>query len=284
MTSTRTSHKAAAPPRVRSRALALVIGLALAVAACGSNGTPAEVSRPDATSGEAAAESASHPLEDIALAYVAPAGGTDATDAARVMYWAAKQQFDACGGSFFVTEDERLDQAHLPDLERIRTEGIGMGRPIPSHSPLSDGTDTDTACTSKVIPAFTDADKVQNEWMTTVVLTTWGEDELAKPEAEATACLRTALGWSHEDLPTLDGFFGALDGQVLRWPDLSQPELQERVAALDEQGSAALIRCASEVYGRYAEELRAARPAFLDKHSETVTALAEALDQHGFAP
>lgn len=270
--------------RARRRMMALAIAIFLTGCSGGSSGAGDPGGRDgDPSDRSAEPDRAAQPLEAVALSAMAPIDGRDAGVMLEVARWVGDHRRTSCGGpGTFVGEDDRFDQVLFPDLDLIVREGLGLARS--AAEPPADVEPADENCLATVLPEMAEAEKVFGEWMEVVVHPTWSEGEVVASADESAACLRDEMGWDDGQGEDLDSFLANLDGVITGWSDLAADDRASRVADLDRRASAALETCASDTYDLFTDRLREQRTGFLDRHHETVSAVADALDEAGYAP
>jgi hypothetical protein len=272
--------------RLRCSATLLAL-LTTAVMGCGSTTTQSGARQPDpasiTNSASGTADRASQPLEAIVADMATPIDGRSAANLIDVTVWVGDAVFERCGAqTTFMSEGDRYDQTMFPDLGRIAREGIALG--APTQTPEPESRTPDKKCLASTIPEMADVQKVQGEWMDTVVTPAWADTTIVASADDAAQCLRSRLRFSSDDLPSLDAFFGAVDGRVTQMETMTESERAAAIKALDSEASDALVVCATNTYRSFTARLKAARPAFLDRHNEAIASLASALDQAGYTP
>lgn len=269
-------------PRPTARRLLGLGAAAALLAGCGVGRSPDRADDPG-TDGSDPIDGASRPLEAIAADVGAPVDGRSAGHLIDVAAWSGTLTLERCGGRrTLIQAGDRYDQAIFPDLDRIADEGLGIGTVADDPEPI-EGTPDET-CMAETLPELVEAEKVQGEWMETVVIPTWTDGHHRRRADEATACLRDEMGMTADDLPSLDAYVAAVDGRVTGLPPADDAERGAAIAALDDAASTALVTCASDAYQAFSDDLRQARVDFLDRHHDAIASLAEALDADGYTP
>lgn len=286
-------------PRRRWLAPVLAISLAALIASgCGSdaaNTTEPESpgadqpvdGNPGGSTGVDGPDLAAQPLDAIVAAVVAPTGGTDSRYLVQATVWAGGVLEERCGMVSFMRDGDRYDQATFADLDRIRTDGIGLAdsfdHPIEDTPiPLRDA--PDPGCASDVFPEWGDGQAVFGQWMDTVVLPRWQATERQEAATEVVDCLNGELSGQVVPFSSLGEFFGGLTGTATQWSQLPEADQRTKIEALDATATEAFLGCAEDFYTSWQDELTDARTEFLEQHGETVDALAAAMDRLGYVP
>jgi hypothetical protein len=226
--------------------------------------------------------------------FIAPADGQSTRNLMRMMSWGWRLKAKQCGvnSSFEPGENDRYDQALFPDFERIERDGIGLGEILESPPPQSNLSPDSpptvneqpvlsseaAACLSRALPEFTSAQALQLEWIDSVVMVRLNSEEGQNRARETASCLRDRLDLSEEELPTLEAFFGVMDGLVTHLESVPEPQRGQRIAALDREATAAFTTCGPRFYTWLHQQLDTQRGEFIERHGKAVTVVSARLE------
>lgn len=289
----------AEPGRAARYLLASLMAYSLAFCTPIHDRGPGPVGSRSASEGEA--------LQAAVTDFVAPVDGGSTHGLLRLLVWIERRRVEYCGAAkngILMSEGDRYDQVLFPDFRRIASNGIGVlenynaaalrptsrsgarAKELSSARPADELTDHPAfiQCWSGFLPEMTAAESAQTEWLSSVVHGIANSEIGSRRANIATLCLRRDLGLTDRELPSLKGFFEAIDGLAAAGASLPAEQFQQHLRKVDRDATAAFLHCTRSFYAWLSGQLATARTTFLKRYRPVIKALSVRLDTLGFRP